>query len=73
MVDMKVIFRSSSRTGLSSSRTGICLSVKVFIRWVQIQLDISLSVYYLYRQEIYISNLCLYSSFVLPIPIMYGI
>ena len=29
----------------SSSRTGICLSLKVFIRWVQIQMDISLSVY----------------------------
>ena len=27
----------------SSSRTGIPLSVKVFIRWVQIQMDISLS------------------------------
>ena len=36
----------------SSSRTGISLSVKVFIRWVQIQPDISLSVGEIYTLKI---------------------
>ena len=42
---MKCFIRRDDESGPdSSSRTGIPLSVKFFIRWVQIQLDISLSV-----------------------------
>ena len=45
-VSVKFFIRRDDESGPdSSSRTGISLSVKCFIRWVQIQLDISLSVH----------------------------